>query len=250
MALPVTFAVLASGNQPLSLFDTQFAAVAALGAVPCAAAGQSTIALTPFTNTPTIASYPDIQPSFVFVAAQTSTGAVTINVSGVGGRNAYKWNGAVQCGSGDIIAGFVYRATPLLALNAGAGGFVVDAIGVNNNLVTLPFIIDGGGSAITTGVKGTIGPLPWGATIQSWTVDADQSGSITIDIFRANNAHPTVSIVGGGTKPTLSAAQFNGLQAPAGWTSTVLVPNDLLAFSVSTVATVTRVTLGLILAKI
>jgi hypothetical protein len=251
MSLPVVFATLAAGNQPLSLLDTNFNAVAALGAVPCAASGQNAIALTPFSNSPTIASYPDLQPSFVFVAAQTSNAAVTANVSLVGARNVYKWGGAVQCGAGDIVTGQVYRLTPLLALNAGAGGFVCDAIGVGNNLTVLDFIIDGGGSAITTGVKGTIGPLPWGATIQSWTLDADQNGSITIDIFRANNAHPTVSIVGGGgTKPTLSSAQFNGLQAPSGWTSTVLVPNDLLAFSVSTVATVTRVTLGLILVKI
>src|SRR6266853_5256835 len=134
MALPVTFATLTGGNQPLALLDTQFSAVAALGSIPCAAAGQNTIALTPFTNTPTVSSYPDLAPSFVFAAAQTSNGAVTINVNGVGARNAYKWNGAVQCGSGDIVAGSVYRATPLQALNAGAGGFVVDAIGVNNNV--------------------------------------------------------------------------------------------------------------------
>src|SRR5580704_9584535 len=144
MALPVTFATLSGGNQPLSLLDTQFAAVAALGSIPCAAAGQNVISLTPFTNTPTIASYPDLAPSFVFAAAQTSNGSVTINAALVGARNAYKWNGSVQCGNGDIIAGNVYRATPLQALNVGAGGFVVDAIGANNNVAELPFIISGG----------------------------------------------------------------------------------------------------------
>src|ERR1700719_4972351 len=124
MALPVTFATLSGGNEPLSLIDTQFAAVASLGSIPCAAAGQNTIALTPFSGTPTVSSYPDLAPSFVFAAAQTSTGSVTINANLVGARNAYKWNGFQPCGALDIVAGLVYRATPLQALNSGSGGVV------------------------------------------------------------------------------------------------------------------------------
>jgi hypothetical protein len=248
MTLPVTFATLAGGNEPLALLDTQFAAVAALGAIPCSASGASTIALTPFANTPTIISYPDLQPSFVFVAALTSTGAVTAN-AGAGSRNVYKWNGLVQCGAGDLIAGNTYRLTPLLALNGGLGGFVCDAIGVNNNVAELPFIITGGGVAVTTGAKGFI-PVPWAATITGWSIIADQSGSITIDILRNNNAIPVASIVGGGTKPTLAAAQFAGNTVPVGWTSTALVAQDYLGFTVSTVATVTQVTLTLFLAKL
>jgi hypothetical protein len=249
LSLPVTFATLAGGNQPLSLLDTQFSAVAALGSIPCAAAGQNTIALTPFSNTPTVSSYPDLAPSFVFAAAQTSTGVVTINAALAGARNAYKWNGTVQCGSGDIIAGNVYRATPLAALNSGSGGFVVDAAGVGNNVAELPFIISGGGIAITTGPKGFV-PVPFGALIVGWSIIADQAGSIAIDILRANNAVPAVSIVGGGTKPTLTAAQFVGNTAPSGWTSALLAAQDYLGFSVSSVATVTQVTLTLFLVKL
>jgi hypothetical protein len=249
MALPVTFATLAAGNQQLSLFDTEFAAVAALGSIPCAAsAGPNAIALTPFVSTPPVTSYPDLTPGFTFAAAATSTGGVTLNVSGVGARNAYKWNGLLQAGSGDIISGFVYRAVPLQALNGGSGGFVVDAIGVANNVSAIPFIIDGGGSAITTGAKGFI-PIPWSSFIEGWSIIGDQSGSIAIDILRANNAVPVTSIVGGGTKPNLTAQQFVGFTSPAGWTSQSLLTNDYIAFSVSSVATVTRVTVSLFLLK-
>jgi hypothetical protein len=248
MALPVTFATLSGGNQPLALLDTQFSAVAALGSIPCAAAGQNVISLTPFTNTPTVVSYTDLAPSFVFAAAQTSNGSVQINASLLGARNAYKWNGSVQCGSGDIVAGNVYRATPLQALNGGSGGFVVDAIGVGNSVTDIEFVIDGGGVAITTGIKGFI-RVPWAATVGFWFVMADQSGSIAVDILRANNAVPSVSMIGGGNKPTLSAAQFAGA-APSGWTSTTLAQNDWIAFSVTSVLTVTRVTVDLTLAKL
>ena len=248
MTLPVTFATLTGGNQPLALLDTQFSAVAALGSIPCAAAGQNTISLTPFTNTPTVVSYTDLAPSFVFAAAQTSNGSVQINAALIGARNAYKWNGEQACGAGDIVAGFVYRATPLQALNGGAGGFVVDSIGVNNTLVDVEFIIDGGGSAITTGLKGFI-HIPFTSTVGIWRVMADQSGSIVVDIFRANNAVPSVSMIGGGNKPTLSASQFSAA-FPSGWTSVSLVSDDWIGFNVVSATTVTRVTVELQLGKI
>ncbi len=248
MALPVIFGAITVATDPLSLLDTNYNAVAALGSIPCTATGQNTIALAPGTNTPTISSYPDLAPSFVFAAAQTSNGAVTINVNGVGARNAYKWNGSVQCGSGDIVAGQVYRATPLLALNGGAGGFVVDAVGNLNARTAIEFIIDGGGVAITTGNKGQIN-IPFPANIISWRIIADQSGSIVVDILRAFAAVPVTSMVGAGNKPSLSSAQIDTGETPAGWTSTAVVNNDFIAFNVVSVTTVTRVTVILILDK-
>jgi hypothetical protein len=248
VALPVTFATLAGGNEALSLIDTQFAAVATLGSIPCSAAGQNIIALSPFPNTPTISSYPDLSPSFVFAAAQTSNGSVTISVALNGARNAYKWNGSQQCGAGDIIAGNIYRATPLAALNGGLGGFVVDSIGVNNNQGAIPFIIDGGGSAITPGNKGNL-YIPFACFINAWEIIADQSGSIVVDILRANLAVPTVSIVGAGNKPTLTAQQL-AAAVPSGWTSVAFAVDDFIAFSVTSALTVTRVTVNLRILKI
>ena len=248
MPLPVTFNTLTAPSQQLSLFDTQFAAVAALGTIPCTATGTNAIALTPFANTPTITSYPDLQPSFVFVAPTTSTALVTLNVSGVGARNAYKWNGLVACGAGDLIAGQIYRATPLLALNGGAGGFVVDSIGVNNNVTDLELVIDGGGTAITTGVKGYF-HIPFGATIFAWRVMADQVGSIAVDVLRANGAVPTVSMIGAGNKPTLSASQFTEA-AVSGWTSATLAVADWIGFNVVSATTVTRATVVLSVDKL
>ena len=128
MPLPVTFATLAGGNQPLSLFDTNFAAVGAIGVIPCSASGTNALTLTPFSNTPTISSYTDLAPSFVWVQPATTTGAVTINVAGIGSRNAYNNNGISAIGANTLIAGGTYKATFLAALNLGSGGFVVDVI--------------------------------------------------------------------------------------------------------------------------
>jgi hypothetical protein len=249
MGLPVQFATLASGNQPLSLLDTQFAAVGAIGVIPCAAAGQNSILLTPNSNTPTINSYTDLAPSFSFVGAQTSSAAINISVAGIGARNAYKWNGQQVMGAGDIVAGGVYKATFLMALNGGSGGFVIDSVGVSNNFSDIEYVIAGGGVAITTGIKGYL-RVPWAATIASWGVMGDQTGSISIDILRLNNGVPIASMIGGGTKPNLSAQQANLAVAPSGWSSTSLVQNDWIAFNVTSAATVTQVTIDLALAKL
>lgn len=248
MSLPVTFATLQSGNQPLSLIDTQSAALGALGVIPCAAAGQNSITLTPNANTPTIASYTDLAPSFSYTAAQTSNGSVSISVAGIGARQAYKWNGQQVMGTGDSVAGSVYKATFLTALNSGSGGFVVDSIGVNNSVSSIEFVIAGGGVAITTGIKGYI-RVPWAATITSWNVIADQTGSIVVDILRANNAVPITSMVGGGVAPVLSSQQIGGT-APSGWTSTALAASDFLGFNVTSATTVTQATVILNVAKL
>lgn len=110
-------------------------------------------------------------------------------------------------------------------------------------------VIDGGGSAVTTGSKGFI-QIPFGATISAWTVLADQSGSIVMDVKRSTYAAfpTTASIVGGGNAPTLSSAQ-NNTAAPSGWTSTAITAGDVLEFSVSSASTVTRVTVQLKLTR-
>ena len=245
MALPITFATLPGGPQPLQDFDTQFAAVAALGSIPCVAAGVNTLALTPFINTPTVSAYTDLAPSFIFVAPATSTGAVTINVNTLGVRNALKANGFLFVGAGDLIGGDVYRAV----YYSGLPGFVVDAMsGPSLNNATIEFIIDGGGSPITTGVKGYL-KIGYPAVINATEVMGDQSGSIAIDILRANSAVPTVSMIGGGNKPTLSSQQFN-VQNPSGWTSALLAQSDWLGFNVTSASTVTRVTIALDLGKL
>jgi hypothetical protein len=253
MAPRTVFSTLAAGNEPLSLFDAMFADAMNLGIIPCTATGVNTIALAPFANTPTISSYTSLAPSFAFIAAATSTGAVTINVNGIGAINAFKWNGQQALGAGDITIGETYKAT----YNATLNGLIVDTVGVGPanfsggafNSVSLEFIISGGGVAITSGVKGYL-HFPWPATIGAWRIIADQSGSIVIDVLRTNAAVPTVSMIGAGNKPTLSSSQFAGGTVVSGWTSTTLASDDWLGFNVISATTVTQVTVVLAIARL
>lgn len=123
MALPNAFANVTALLTPE--LDENFEAVAALGVIPCTAVGTDTINLVPAANTPTITAYTNTAPVFGFKAAATNTGAVTLSVSGVGGKNVYKANGATALVAGDFIVGRLYFVSFNSSLNSGAGGWVV-----------------------------------------------------------------------------------------------------------------------------
>jgi hypothetical protein len=106
---------------------------------------------------------------------------------------------------------------------------------------TIGITVDGSGGVITAGQKGYV-RIPYACTITSWSIltgNAGTGATVTFDILRANNAIPSVSLVGGGTKPFLTSntAQIASA-APAGWTSVTLAANDILGFNVESGAAV------------
>jgi hypothetical protein len=107
---------------------------------------------------------------------------------------------------------------------------------------TFGLTIDGGGVAVTTGVKGYIS-VPFACTITGWDVVADQAGSITIEVAKKAGGVPntTTDTISGGSPIALSSAQIvqNGLVS--GWT-TAVAAGDVIGFNVVSATTVTRVT--------
>jgi len=95
---------------------------------PCSASGTNVISLTPNDSAPVIEKYVDYE-FFPFVAANNSTGAVTMTVvprtGALATLKAYKTNGSAQAGAGDITAGLLYIAVYVDSLDSGAGGFVL-----------------------------------------------------------------------------------------------------------------------------
>ena len=121
---------------------------------------------------------------------------------------------------------------------------------VMSNVITITFIIDGSGSAITTGQKGHL-EIPFACTITGWTLVADVSGSIVIDVWKDTytNFPPTVAdTIAGTEKPTLASVQKNQDLTLTTWT-TAVTAGDILAFNVDSVATVTRIVLSIRVTK-
>ena len=110
--------------------------------------------------------------------------------------------------------------------------------------LTIDFIIDGGGSAITTGNKGHL-VVDFNCTILGYTIVADVSGSIQITIKKSNyEDFPTTSSIVGGNPVVLSSAQKNQDESLSGWISAIS-RGDILEYVVDSVTTVTRVTVAL-----
>lgn len=149
MALPITFA--GQNFIQMSALDTQFAAVGALTAIPCAASGANVITLTPNANTPTIAAYANYQP-FSFATANDNTSAVTAVVGGLAPLPVYKDTpaGAVALTGGEMQAGCLAVLTYDSALNSGSGGFHLQTGGavLVGQTVTVAALILGTGTPL------------------------------------------------------------------------------------------------------
>ena len=106
------------------------------------------------------------------------------------------------------------------------------------------FIIDGGGSAITTGEKGHL-RIPFKCEIERATLLADQSGSIVIDIWKDTYANfpPDVGdTITASAKPTITTAQKSEDATLTDWTKAIAA-DDILAFNVDSITTIERVVL-------
>ena len=116
----------------------------------------------------------------------------------------------------------------------------------NQNRRAIYLVLDGGGQAITTGVKADV-RVPYSGTITGWEMVANASGSIVIDVWKDTYANfpPTVAdTIAGSEKPTLSSASKNQDTTLSTWT-TAITAGDWLRFNVDSAATVQRVALAI-----
>lgn len=110
----------------------------------------------------------------------------------------------------------------------------------------IEFVIDGGGSAITTGVKGCL-EIPWAGTISAALVTAPiESGSIQIDVWVDSFANfpPTVADTITASAPIVMSSAQTGSSALTGWT-TALTKGQWICFNVDSVTSTTLATVSL-----
>ena len=124
---------------------------------------------------------------------------------------------------------------------------LVDKEYVDNKSInkrTFGISLDGGGSAIVVGTQADI-TIPYNMTIQSWTMLANVTGSIVIDIWKDTygNFPPTVAdSITGSAKPTISTNIKGQSSTLTGWTILVTA-GDTIRFNVDSCTDITRVNL-------
>jgi hypothetical protein len=120
------------------------------------------------------------------------------------------------------------------------------AVLANVRTVAIAFVIDGGGAAISTGIKGDL-EVTFACTITAARLFADQSGSIVVDIWKDTYAqYPPIGAdsITASAKPTIASTTKAQDTTLTGWTTSI-VAGDILRFNVDSVATLTRVTVSL-----
>lgn len=151
---------------------------------------------------------------------------------------------------GDLIIGTAADTADRLAVGT-AGYALVSRAGRpawEPQYSTINFVIDGGGSAITTGIKGDI-VVDYACTAVAWTLLADQSGAIKIDIWKDTYANfpPTDDdSMCGGHEPEIAASGVSAQDTDiADWSGEAIAAGSVLRFNVDSCTTIQRCTLSI-----
>lgn len=123
---------------------------------------------------------------------------------------------------------------------------------VDNQITSagLGVIIDGSGAVIGTGIRGDL-VIPFNCTITQWTLLADQTGSIVVDIWKDSYANfpPTVAdSITASAKPTISSGVKGQSSTLTGWTTTFNA-GDILRIHIDSATSIQRITVFLTLAR-
>lgn len=186
-------------------------------------------------------------PSWGKIGLTTHVSGTLGVANGGTGLTATPTNGQLDIGNGTGFTRTTLTAGSNISVTNSSGGIQISS----TPNAGIEFIIDGGGSAITTGIKGDL-QIPFACTINSWTIMADQSGSIVIDVWKdtfANYPPTGADSVTGSAKPTLSAAQAATSSTLTGWTTSISA-NDIIRYNVDSASTVTRVTISLTVTRV
>lgn len=128
----------------------------------------------------------------------------------------------------------------------------IPGIGGAGSLAAVNFVIDGGGSAITTGIKGDVEiPFAW-TDIASARALADQTGAIVVDIWQDTYANfpPTdADSITASAPVTIGSGNLKSEDTTlTGW-DVAGSAGDILRYNVDSVTDIERVTISLVLVK-
>jgi hypothetical protein len=189
------------------------------------------------------------------ITATTQSGT-TVTVTSLGSLNISTTNLSLTTITASNIGGLNLSVTNLQA-NTISGANINISTGTFSNIAILStianivqqavcFIMDGGGSALTTGVAKGFIEIPYIATLDSVTILLDITGNIGIDIWRSTYANfpPSTTNTTITGILTISNAQKGHWDMAAAWTSAIIA-GDIIRFNITSASTATNCTVCL-----
>lgn len=141
---------------------------------------------------------------------------------------------------------YLQTTLSLAASRITSGTLASARLSANQRTTAITFVIDAGGSALTTGIKGDL-RVPHACTIQKATLLADQSTTTTIDVWKdtfANFPPTDADSITASAQVATSAADSSEDATLTGWTTSISA-GDILRFNVDANDNATRVTVSL-----
>lgn len=127
-----------------------------------------------------------------------------------------------------------------------------DVARIPDGVVGINYVIDGGGAAIGTGIKGDL-EVPLACHVDRWTLLADQHGSIVVDVWRDSYANfpPTDadSMPGTTNMPAISGTIAAHSSNLSGWGTQGVASGDILRYNVNSCTSIELCTLALKVTK-
>ncbi len=154
-----------------------------------------------------------------------------------------------------LVVGQLYLITDENRLAVGLTTSTYDTFARQSEAKTgsLNFEFDGGGAALTTGLKiAAMLIVPFACTITGWTALADQSGSAVVDLWKdtyANYPPTSADSITASAKPTITTAARAQSSALPGWTTSAAA-GDVIFPSITSVTGIQTLLLSLNFARI
>jgi hypothetical protein len=162
-------------------------------------------------------------------------------------KTQWNENHTLTIGTGKLIGRTTAGTGAAEEISAGSGLTLSGgslAVADNARTSALGYTIDGGGAVITTGIAGMGLIVPYACTIVDWTLLADTSGAIKIDVWRDTYANfpPTdADSLTNGNEPQITASGVKAQDTDlSNWTSVSIAAGDILYFNVDSCTSITK----------
>lgn len=187
------------------------------------------------------------------IAAGTSGGIPYFSGSTtIASSAALAANSLVKGGGAGVAPSTITTGTGILTalgINTGTAGSPM-ILGGNGDIrykyAPAGFVVDGGGSAVTTGKVKGFTTVRQAGTITAWNIAVD-TGTCTVKVWKVatGTAVPTISNVINTSGVSISSGTYVRSTTTSDFTTTSVAANDILAYDITAVSGATEITFGL-----